>query len=132
MAVAEVARLATRNPAGPIDLVPFVFTWIPEGEFGCLVSAVDHKPKRSSRLQRLANVAADPGVAVLVDHYADDWTTLWWVRLRGVATELAAGPESDSAIDALVSKYAQYRQLRPAGPVLRIAITDLAGWAAEG
>ena len=30
------------------------------------------KPKRTTALQRLANVAAHPAVAVLVDHYDDD------------------------------------------------------------
>ncbi len=131
VAESDVARLATRSPAGLIDLVPFVFAWMPGGNFGCLVSAVDHKPKRSSRLQRLTNIAADPGVTVLVDHYDDDWTTLWWVRLRGHATELAPGSDSDSAIDALVAKYPQYRQRRPAGPVVRVGITGLTGWAAD-
>ena len=131
MADARVARLATRHPDGPIDLVPFVFAWMPGGEFGCLVSAVDHKPKRSTRLQRLANIATDPAVTVLVDHYADDWATLWWVRLRGDAEELTPGAESDAAVDALVAKYHQYQERRPEGPVLRIDITGLTGWAAN-
>lgn len=131
MAEANVARLATRNPAGLVDLVPFVFAWMPGGDFGCLVSAVDHKPKRSSRLQRLANISADPCVTVLVDHYADDWTTLWWVRLRGDATELAPGRDSNEAIDSLVAKYPQYSERRPVGPVVRVVITDLIGWAAD-
>lgn len=128
---AEVARLATRHPSGAVDLVPFVFAWMPGGEFGSLVSAVDHKPKRSTRLQRLANIAADPAVTVLIDHYADDWTSLWWLRLRGDATELAPGAESDAAVDALVAKYHQYRERRPQGPVVRIGISELMGWAAE-
>ncbi|MDA3040159.1 MAG: TIGR03668 family PPOX class F420-dependent oxidoreductase [Actinomycetota bacterium] len=132
MIAADVARLATRRPDGTIDLVPFVFAWMPGGEFGSLVSAVDHKPKRSTRLQRLANIAADPAVTVLIDWYTDDWAALWWVRMRGDATELAPGVESDEAVDALVAKYQQYRQRRPDGPVLRIDITQLVGWSANG
>ena len=50
-----------------------------------LYSAVDEKPKRTHRLQRLRNIEVNPRVEVLIDHYDDDWSRLWWVRLRGSA-----------------------------------------------
>jgi PPOX class probable F420-dependent enzyme len=52
-----------------------------------IYSAVDAKPKRSARLQRLANVASEPRCSLLVDHYEDDWSKLWWVRADGEASE---------------------------------------------
>jgi PPOX class probable F420-dependent enzyme len=94
------------------------------------VTAVDHKPKRTTRLQRLENVRRNPLVTLLVDHYAEDWTALWWVRAGGHA-EVVDHPEHD-LIDALVAKYDQYREVPPAGPAIVITVTDLTGWAASG
>src|SRR3954447_23666509 len=82
---ASVARLATHNPSGAIDLAPFTFAAVVEHT---LVTAVDHKPKRTTKLQRLDNIRAHPAVTVLADHYEDDWTRLWWVRARGDAIVL--------------------------------------------
>jgi PPOX class probable F420-dependent enzyme len=129
VASARVARLATTRPDGPVDLVAFTFAWVPTpAPYGRLVSAVDHKPKRHGRLQRLANIAAHPDVTVLVDHYDDDWSRLWWVRLRGRAVEQG----DDEGLRALVEKYEPYRGRPPAGAVLRIELTELRGWSASG
>jgi PPOX class probable F420-dependent enzyme len=131
VAAAPVGRLATHRADGGIDLVPFVFVWLPDPPpLGRLVSAVDHKPKRHERLQRLANVAAHPGVTVLVDHYEEDWSALWWVRLRGEARELAPGGD-DTALSALVAKYRAYRERPPAGALLRVELTAVQGWSAS-
>lgn len=130
VAAAPVGRLATHRVGGGIDLVPFVFVWLADdGPYGRLVSAVDHKPKRSMRLARLANVAADPQVTVLVDHYDDDWDALWWVRLRGRAVEAPAGSDP-AALDALVAKYPHYRGRPPLGPLLNVTIGEVHGWSA--
>ncbi len=130
---APVGRLGTRSGTGRIDLVPFVYAWLEgAGPLGRLVSVVDHKPKRSARLRRLDNVAVDPQVTVLVDHYEDEWTALWWVRLRGLGHELAAGPERDDALVALAAKYHQYRERPPTGAVLAIDVVELRGWAGAG
>jgi PPOX class probable F420-dependent enzyme len=127
-----VARLATQRGDGRVDLVPFVFAWMPAPEpgLGWLVSAVDAKPKRSLRLQRLANVAATPGVTVLVDHYDEDWTALWWVRIRGAARVLDPGPTATDALGALAAKYPQYRRQPPPGPVMSVSIEAVSGWSA--
>ena len=74
-----------------------------------LVSVVDGKPKRSANLLRLANVRAHPAVSVLVDHYDDDWTRLWWVRLDGVAEVVVDGADHEYALSLLEAKYPQYR-----------------------
>ena len=133
---ASVGRLGTLRgdrDAGlvSIDLVPFVFAWLAgPGPLGRLVSAVDHKPKSSQRLRRFANIQGTPQVTVLVDHYESDWTRLWWVRVRGVASELNGREQRAEALDALVAKYAQYLTMRPSGAVLSIEISDLSAWHA--
>src|SRR5205823_4279080 len=76
VAAARVARLATHNARGGIDLVPCAFAFVDDDT---IVTAVDHKPKRTVRLQRLENIRKNSGVTVLIDHYDDDWSTLWWV-----------------------------------------------------
>jgi PPOX class probable F420-dependent enzyme len=113
-----------------VDLVPFVFALDGEGR---IVSAVDHKPKKHQRLQRLENIRAVPDVTVLVDHYDDDWSTLWWVRARGRAEVIEVGAGRDEeragAVAALVAKYDQYRDRPPEGPVIVIAIGELRAWS---
>lgn len=127
VAEARVARLATLTPDGRLHLVPISFALAAD----TLYSAVDDKPKRSRRLQRLANVRANPDVAVLVDHYDDDWSRLWWVRLRGLARIIEDGPELDSALTLLADKYEQYRVQPPGGPVLAMAVGEWRGWSAR-
>jgi len=122
-----VARLATTDPDGRPHLVPIVFAL--EGE--TLYSAVDRKPKRSSTLRRIENARARPDVTVLVDHYDEDWSGLWWVRLRGRARVLDGGEERERALALLAEKYPQYRSEPPEGPVLAVDVTDVREWSAK-
>lgn len=122
-----MARLATVNPGLGVDVVPITFALV---EPDRLVSAVDHKPKSTTRLRRLANIAEHPEVTVLVDHYEDDWDRLWWVRLRGTATILTGGEAFEDALDALVARYDAYLEHRPTGPVIDVAVTGWTGWRA--
>ncbi len=126
VSAARVARLATVDAAGRPHLVPICF--VLDGDV--LYSAVDEKPKRSTRLKRLANVRANPAACVLVDAYAEDWSRLWWVRLDGRAQVLAGGSEREHALALLATKYAQYRAQPPRGPVLALAIDGWRAWAA--
>lgn len=126
-ASASLARLGSVRPDGRPHLVPICFTL--DGD--TIVSAVDDKPKRTMQLRRLDNVRAYPAVSLLVDHYDDDWTQLWWVRVDGTARVLEAGTARARAIDLLAAKYAQYRALRPEGPVLEIAVEAWRGWSAR-
>ena len=91
-------------------------------------SAVDAKPKRSTDLQRLANVRAEPRCALLVDHYEDDWRRLWWVRADGVA-EVVDEPAGHPGIQALVQRFPQYRDEPPSGPLLVVTVQRWTGWA---
>jgi PPOX class probable F420-dependent enzyme len=122
---ARVARLATTDPDGRPHLVPIVFAL--DGE--TLYSAVDRKPKRSTKLRRIENARVRPDVTVLVDHYEDDWSRLWWIRLRGRARVLEEGEERERALELLAEKYPQYRREPPDGPVLAVDVTDVRTWS---
>ena len=95
--------------------------------------AVDHKPKASRDLARLADIAAEPRATLLADHYEDDdWSALWWVRADGRARILedAGAAEAARALDLLAERYPQYRERRPAGPVIALDVERITGWAA--
>ena len=96
-----------------------------------LYSAVDGKPKRSSKLQRIENARARPDVTILVDHYEEDWGRLWWIRLRGRARVLDDGDERERALALLQEKYPQYRTEPPDGPVLAVDVIDVHEWSAR-
>lgn len=120
---APVARLGTAGVAGP-HVVPIVFAIAGDR----IVTAVDHKPKRTTHLQRLENIAANPVVAVLADHYEDDWARLWWVRADGAATVVEDGSPHESAVGLLAEKYPQYREHPVVGPVIDIRVDRWSGW----
>jgi PPOX class probable F420-dependent enzyme len=121
---ARVARLATVGAAGRPHLVPICFAL--QGEM--LYSAVDEKPKRTKRLKRLENIRSRPQVTVIVDHYEEDWSLLWWVRLDGSATVLEDGPEWKHGLELLRAKYEQYRAEPPTGAVIAVRIEAWRGW----
>jgi PPOX class probable F420-dependent enzyme len=124
-AAARVARLATAGADGRPHLVPVCFAV--DGD--TIYSAVDEiKPKVTLRLRRLRNVAENPAVSLLVDHYADDWSALWWVRADGRARVLEAAPD---AIALLAARYPQYAEAPPRGPVLAVDVERWSGWSAS-
>lgn len=124
---ARVARLATADGSGEPHLVPIVFALDGDAIHTC----VDDKPKTTRRLRRLADIAANPRVSVLVDHYSDDWSQLWWIRIDGIATVHAADTDAGATgLDALVRKYPQYQSKRPPGPVITIARLRWRSWSA--
>lgn len=123
-----VARLASIGPDGQPHIVPITFAI--DGDH--IYTAVDAKPKSTRRLARLRNIAADPRVAVLADHYEHDWTGLWWVRADGRASILIAPAEQDHPLRLLADRYPQYRDNLPDGPVIAILAERWSGWAASG
>lgn len=127
---ARVARLATVSAAGAPHIVPITFALGADGDL--IYSAVDHKPKRTTSLRRLANIEACPDVCVIADHYEDDWDALWWARADGVARVVAVdGREASTAIEALAIRYAQYRERPPDGPVILVEVRRWSGWSAR-
>jgi len=120
---ARVVHLATVDATGAPHLVPMVFALVGD----VIHSAVDRKPKRHTGLRRLANIAHEPRVSVLADHYDDDWTRLWWVRADGDARVLDSSP---AGLAALTAKYPQYLAAPPPGPFLRIEVRRWSSWSA--
>jgi PPOX class probable F420-dependent enzyme len=132
-AAARVARLATADAAGRPHLVPVVF--VVDGD--CVYSVVDAKPKRTTALRRLRNVAENPAVALLADHYDDaDWDALWWARAdgRGRVLDPASDVETEraEAARAVGLLQARYPQQRAVGAVLAVDVERWSGWAAAG
>ena len=128
-ASARVARLATVGSDGHPHLVPITFALL---DSDTLVSAVDHKPKRTMALRRLLNIATHPAVTVLADHYEEDWGRLWWVRADGSAAVSQPGAEPSrraAALSALAARYPQYVEQPPAGPVIVVRVERWSGWA---
>lgn len=120
---ARVARLASADTSGRPHLVPITFAVAGD----VVVTAVDHKPKRTTQLRRLRNVVENPQVTVLADHYDDDWDRLWWVRADGRA-EVAGAPDHPDLVAALVAKYPQYREERPNGRLIVVRVDRWSGW----
>jgi PPOX class probable F420-dependent enzyme len=122
VAAARVGRLATVGA----DLRPHVVpvTYVVHGDE--VYVGIDQKPKTTTALKRLRNIAANDRVAILVDEYDEDWTHLWWVRIDGVARVL---PEAPAAVDLLRAKYPQYEADPPRGPVIVVRVDSWSGWS---
>ncbi len=126
---ARVARLATVDEAGQPLVVPICFVW----DGTALYSAVDQKPKRSRDLQRLRNIAANPKVSVVIDHYDEAWDRLRWVVFQGQGQLLQTTVEAHEAIDLLRTKYPQYvlMPLSPDAPVIKVTPVRVLSWSAS-
>jgi PPOX class probable F420-dependent enzyme len=123
----RVGRLATADAAGRPLVVPVCYVF--DGR-RCY-SAIDAKPKRTAKLRRLRNIAENPRVSLVVDHYDEDWTALSYVIVEGVAEILTSGAEVAHAIGLLLAKYPQYRDLgldRAGGPVIKVVPERVLHW----
>jgi PPOX class probable F420-dependent enzyme len=124
---AEVARLATVGTDGGPHLVPIVFV---HADPDVLYTAIDDKPKSTLALRRLTNIAANPRVCVLADHYEADWSRLWWVRADGIAgVHDPASAEANRARALLAERYHAYNEAEPRGPVIGVRIERWTGWS---
>ena len=119
-----VARLATLDGQRP-HLVPVVFCELD----GALVIPVDGKPKSGTRLKRLRNIERNPGVAILIDRYSDDWSDLCWTRIDGHAEIVATDHRIRGALEA---KYPQYEHVEIGTTAIRVKIERIASWSAKG
>jgi PPOX class probable F420-dependent enzyme len=125
-AASSRAILGTTGSDGRPHLVPVTFALLDD----VVVHAVDHKPKRTTALRRLRNVAENPQVTFLVDRYDDDWSALWWVRADAEAVVVTSGDRHAAAVAALVGRYPQYAEVPPTGPVVWAAVRRWTGWTA--
>lgn len=126
LSASSVAVLGTVGSDGRPHQVPVTFAI--DGDR--LVTMIDWKPKSGRRLQRLVNIEADPRVSLLANHYEDDWSCLWWVRVDGEALLFTEGAEWESAQAALIAKYTQYAAMPPVGEAIVILPTRASSWSA--
>ena len=126
----RVGRLATVDEQNRPHAVPIVYAF--DGER--LYTPIDAKPKRVGLqdLQRVRNIRANPHVAVIIDHYCEDWQRLAWVMLRGPALLVESGPEQAAGARLLEAKYPQYAAMPLAGrAVIAVQVEQVTGWRAE-
>ena len=112
--------LATVHAERGVDAVPVVFAV--DGE-RILVPVDTVKAKSTTRLQRLVNLAHDPRCVLLVDHYDDDWSQLWWVRVHGTATVIEARDEA-------LTRFPAYRDDGAVAATIVLQPDQVTGWRA--
>jgi PPOX class probable F420-dependent enzyme len=117
--------LGTVHAERGVDAVPVVFVVV-DGSVVVPIDAV--KPKSGGRLQRLANLEDDDRCVLLVDHYAEDWSELWWVRVHARATEVVP---SEAALAALTQAFTAYRVDDAITSAIALAPTGITGWSAR-
>ena len=118
----RVARLAFLDEDDLPRVLPVTFAVFEDAVW----SAIDQKPKRTAEPARVRRLRRRPEAALVVDRYDEDWSRLSWVQLRGSVSVEPVGP----ALDALVARYPQYRDARPPGPLLRLAVERCSCWRA--
>ncbi len=125
---ARSAVLATADEMGAPHLVPITF--VLEGEI--VYTAVDGKPKRPGKLRRHENIRAEPRVCLIAEHWDEDWSLLWWVRVDGLAQVIASNSAVQHVVELMRHKYDQYNTVPIGGPVIEIAVHTWRGWASGG
>lgn len=132
----RVGRLATADHNGAPSVVPFCYALISHDGESVLVTPLDHKPKSLpvDELKRVRNIRANPRVSVVVDDYAEDWTSLRYVQLTGLAEIVESSDHGfDDAISALREKYPQYRHMPiEENPLIRVRLLRSASWTGAG
>jgi PPOX class probable F420-dependent enzyme len=129
---ARLAHLATADAAGNPHNVPLCY-WF-DGDR--IYFAIDEKPKRATGggLKRMRNIAENPRVAVVIDHYEEDWSQLGYVLIHGDARVVEDPEEYLLALRALRDKYVQYRGMTftpEKNPIVRIDPASVHAWGAR-
>jgi PPOX class probable F420-dependent enzyme len=123
---ARVGRLGLLDDSDRPRVLPVTFALAG----GALYSAIDQKPKRSAEPARLRYLRRRPQAALTIDRYDDDWSELAWVQVLG-RVDIVATADDPGALDALRSKYEQYRADPPPGPLLRLSAERTLHWRAS-
>jgi PPOX class probable F420-dependent enzyme len=126
LADGRVARLGFLDDRDRPRVLPV--TYAIEG--GRLWSAIDRKPKRTPEPARLRYLRRRPDAALTVDRYSDDWSALAWVQVLGTV-EVVDTASAPAALEALATRYSQYRDEPPPGPLLRLSPERVLCWRAE-
>ena len=126
----RVARLATADGSGKPHAVPVCFAVSQKAER--IFIALDEKPKSvpASRLRRVRNILENPDVTLVADRYAEDWSQLAFVMVRGRAGLLEPGDdEHAAAVRLLRGKYHQYERMSiEENPVIEIRAENAVSW----
>ncbi|MDN5697850.1 MAG: TIGR03668 family PPOX class F420-dependent oxidoreductase [Rubrobacter sp.] len=128
----RVARLATADSSGEPHAIPVCFA-APPG-LDALYIPLDEKPKSGDvrRLKRVRNILENPRAALIADRYAEDWSLLAFVLLRGAAELVEPGSdEHAAAVRLLRGKYRQYENMRiEDNPAIALRPERAASWGA--
>ncbi|MGH7934349.1 MAG: TIGR03668 family PPOX class F420-dependent oxidoreductase [Candidatus Binataceae bacterium] len=130
LSLARVARLATSDRLGAPHNIPICF-WYDGGDRFYFI--VDQKPKRltTTGLKRMRNITANPQVALIVDHYEEEWSYLAYVLIHGEAHVVEDPNEYMLALRHLRDKYPQYRSMAlnfEKNPMVRIEAARVHPW----
>lgn len=130
MKLARVAHLATADAAGNPHNVPLCFWFDGSVHF---YFVIDQKPKRRAglELKRMRNIAANPRVAFIIDHYEEEWSYLAYVMVHGAARVVEDANEYLLALRHLRDKYPQYRAMALSfanNPMVRIDAERVHAW----
>jgi PPOX class probable F420-dependent enzyme len=129
--LARIAHLATVDAGGAPHNVPLCFWFDDATRFYFII---DEKPKRvpTGGIKRMRNIAENPRVALMVDHYEEDWAFLAYVLIHGEARIVV---EDDNeyllALRHLRDKYPQYRTMALSSdknPIVRIEARRVHVW----
>lgn len=125
---ARIGRLATADAQGCPHVVPVCFALVDDD----IVTPIDEKPQRVSpdALRRSRDIRENSRVALVVDHYTEDWSQLGWVQVRGTATHCSPDePPHSDGIAALRRKYDQYAgHALEDRPVIHISPGSVRSW----
>ena len=127
---ARVAHLATADKSGQPHVIPICF--VCDGK--CFYSPIDEKPKRTvpSKLKRLKNIRDNPNIALVIDHYDEDWRKLGYILVFGKARILQSGEKHRSAVKLLRRKYRQYQAMViDERPMIVITAKRIVSWNAR-
>ena len=127
---ARAGHLATSDSNGRPHVIPFCYVF--DGEY--IYSVLDAKPKTTPlrQLRRVRNILENPYVAVVIDHYEEDWSRLRYVLVSGEARLMESGYEWSKAIAMLREKYSQYWQMDLAeSPVIKITPARFSPWSSQ-
>jgi PPOX class probable F420-dependent enzyme len=105
----RIAHLATADKAGQPHVIPICFVFDGKRFF----SPIDEKPKRTApaKLKRLRNIAENSNVALVIDHYEENWRKLTYALITGKARVMHSGKIHRQAVLLLRRKYPQYRRM---------------------
>mgnify|MGYP001402033711 FL=1 len=118
---ADVARFATTDGIQP-HLVPVVL--VSEGNH--IYLPIDGKLKKPGRLKRMSNIELHPEVALLVDHYEEDWSQLWWVRIDAIASIV---PLPTAARNKFTEKYLGYGHTEIGIESIKLEVVNVQKWS---